>query len=90
MKKFDFARMMDLIKFHTMIVLRGLVRTIYGALVSGLIAVALYGFAVIQSEAGYVAVFDFVAACATLAVAMCNVYLIGSKKGKRGKYNAHS
>jgi hypothetical protein len=49
-------------------------------LIAGLFVLAGYGFASIKSEAGYVAVFDFVASCATITVAVCNVYLLGVKK----------
>lgn len=79
-------KILEQVKFHGGIVLRGFVRTIYGALVAGLLACAVYGFIGISGEAGYMAVCDFIAACATLAVAVCNMYCIGSKKrGKRGK-----
>lgn len=67
-------------KFHAGIVLKGFVRTVYGALVCGLLAIAVYGFISIKGETGYLAVGDFVASCATLAVALCNVYFLGMKK----------
>lgn len=71
-------------KFHLGIVLRGLARTLHGALITGLIAFAVYGFVLIKTENGYAAVFDFIASCATLIVALCNMYLLGSKR-KGGK-----
>lgn len=74
---------LEQVKFHAGIVLKGFVRTIYGALVAGLLAIAVYGFICIRGEAGYIAVFDFIAACATLTVAVCNMYVMGGKK--RGK-----
>lgn len=80
MKKVNFGRLLEQVKFHAEVILRGLARTVYGALVAGLIAVAVYGFVLIESESGYIAVFDFIASCATLTVAMSNVYLMGSKK----------
>ena len=70
--------------FHLGIVLRGLVRTLYGSFIAGLIAIAIYGFVLIKSESGYAAVFDFIAAIATLVVALANAYWLGGKR-KGGK-----
>ena len=53
---------------------------VYGALVAGLLAIAVYGFISIKGEAGYVAVFDFIASTATMLVALCNMYVMGGKK----------
>ena len=72
-------------KFHTKIAWRGFYRTVYGALVAWLVAMAIYGFASVTKETGWVAVWDFIASCATLIVAMCNVYRIGCNK-KGAKY----
>ena len=81
-----FTRVAESIKFHSGILLKGLVRTVYGALIAGLIGISIYGFVAIEGESGYIAVFDFIAACATLTVAVCNLYVIGGKKhGKRCK-----
>ena len=72
------------VKFHVRVAWRGFCRTVYGALIAGLMAMAIYGFASVTKETGWVAVWDFVASCATLIVAMCNVYRIGcNKKGAR-------
>ena len=79
-----FKKILEQVMFHGGIVLKGFVRTIYGTLVAGLLAIAVYGFICIRGEAGYIAVFDFIAACATLMVAVCNLYAMGGK-GKRGK-----
>lgn len=80
MRNVNFKRVLKQVKFHADIMLRGLARTLYGALIAGLIAFAVYGFVLIKSENGYVAVFDFIAACATLTVALGNAYLLGSKR----------
>ena len=74
------------VKFHTKIAWRGFCRTIYGAAVAGLIAMAVYGFVSVTNERGWVAVWDFVASCATLIVALSNMYLLGGRKNgaKRG------
>lgn len=73
-----------MVKFHTKIAWRGFYRTLYGAAVAGLIALTVYGFVSVTTETGWAAVFDFIASCATLIVAMCNVYRIGyNKKGAK-------
>jgi hypothetical protein len=71
-------------KFHAKIALRGFCRTLYGAAVAGLIAFAIYGFVSVTSETGWTAVCDFIASCATLIVALSNMYLMGcNKKGEK-------
>lgn len=80
----NFEKVMKPAKFHLEILLRGLGRTLYGAFITGLIAFAVYGFVLIKSEGGYAAVFDFVAAVATLVVALANAYVLGRKR-KGGK-----
>ena len=79
-----FEKFMKQAEFHLGIVVRGLGRTLHGAFITGLIAIAIYGFILIGKEEGYAAVFDFVASIAVLVVAICNVYLLGSKR-KGGK-----
>ena len=71
-------------KFHTKVAWRGFYRTLYGAAVAGLIAMAVYGFVSVTSETGWTAVCDFIASCATLVVALYNMYWIGcNKKGAK-------
>lgn len=82
--KRNFNRVMQLIAFHCLVMIRGFVKVLYGAAVSGLIGLAVYGFAMIPSEGGYTAVLDFVGAVATLCVAFGGMYAIGSKKKKGG------
>lgn len=75
------------VKFHAKIAWRGFFRTVYGALVAGLIALAVYGFVSVTTETGWAAVCDFIASCATLVVALLNMYLMGGRKkggAKRG------
>ena len=80
MKKVNVDRLLKQVKFHAGIVLRGLGRTLHGTLTAGLIAFAIYGFVLIKSEGGYAAVFDFIASCAILVVALANAYALGGKK----------
>lgn len=68
------------VKYHAKIAWRGFCRTLYGATVAGLIAMAIYGFASVTTETGWTAVCDFIASCATLIVALSNMYLIGGRK----------
>lgn len=80
MRNVNFKKVLKQVKFHAEVMLRGLARTLYGALIAGLIAFAVYGFVLIKSEGGYAAVFDFIAACAMLLLALANAYLLGSKR----------
>ena len=68
------------VKFHGRIAWRGFCRTLYGAAVAGLIAMAIYGFVSVTTETGWTAVCDFIASCATLVVALLNMYVMGCKK----------
>ena len=68
------------VKFHLRIMWRGFCRTLYGAAVAVLIAMAIYGFVSVATETGWTAVCDFVASCATLVVALSNMYLMGGRK----------
>ena len=71
------------VKFHARIAWRGFCRAVYGATVAGLLAIAVYRFVSVAGETGWIAVCDFIAACATMIVALANMYLMGRKK-KRG------
>lgn len=68
------------VKFHAKVAWRGFYRAMCGAAVAGLIALAAYGFVSVTSETGWTAVCDFVASCATLIVALANMYLMGVRK----------
>lgn len=73
-------------KFHAKIAWRGFYRTVYGAAVAGLIAMAAYGFISITTETGWAAVCDFVASFAMLVVAAANIYMMGGCR-KAGKHD---
>ena len=75
------------VKFHAIIAWRGLCRTIYGATVAGLLAMAVYRFVSVAGETGWIAVCDFIAACTTMVVALANMYFMGCRKNgnARGK-----
>ena len=76
----NYEKILKQAKFHGGTILRGLARTLYGSLIAGLFGIAIYGFVLIKGENGYAAVFDFVAAIATLAVALANAYVLGGKR----------
>lgn len=82
--KINFERFLKQAKFHLGNFARGLARTIYGAFITGLFAFAIYGFVITKSEDGYSAVFDFIASCAVLVLALVNAYALGIKR-KGGK-----
>ena len=63
--------------------LKGFFRMMFGALTTGLFALAIYGFIMITSESGWLAVSDFVAAIATSVVALSCMYAMGGPR-KRG------
>ena len=68
------------VKFHARVAWHGFYRMLYGSLVAGLMAMAIYGFVSLTNETGWVAVWDFVASCATMLVALSNMYMIGTNK----------
>lgn len=71
---------------HGKILIKGFTRMLYGALTAGLIGLAVYGFIMVPSEGGYLAVFDFIGAIATICVAVACIYHQGGGKRKRGGY----
>ena len=75
------------VKFHARILWRGFLRTVYGALIAGLIAMAIYGFVSAQNEAGWEEVFDYIVSSVLLLESIGNMYFIGrlKKNGARGK-----
>lgn len=67
------------VKFHARILWRGFLRTVYGALIAGLIAMAIYGFVSAQNEAGLEAVFDYVVSAVLLIEAIGNMHFMGRR-----------
>lgn len=72
-------------KFHTRILWRGFLRTVYGALIAGLIAMAIYGFVSARNEAGWEAVFDYVVSAVLLLESIGNMYFMGRRKNGGAK-----
>lgn len=72
--------------YHSKILLRGLAKTLYGTMVAGLVALSIYGFAMIPSEGGYTAVCEFVVASLTLGMSCCAMYAFGGRHRKQNRY----
>ena len=72
------------VKFHLLVMWRGFCRTVYGAVVAGLIAMAIYGFVSITAKTGWAAVWRFVVACVLLAEGIGNMYFMGRNKTGAG------
>lgn len=66
-------------KFHARILWRGFLRTVYGALIAGLIAMAIYGFVSASKEAGWDAVFDYIVSAVLLIEAIGNMHFMGRR-----------
>lgn len=81
----DFKSVWKIIRFHCRCLLKGFLRMMFGALTAGLFALAIYGFVMITSEAGWTAVCEFVAASATAGVGLMCMYAQGAgrKRGSR-------
>ena len=72
------------VKFHARVLWRGFCRVIYGTVVTGLIAMAIYFFVSITAKTGWAAVWRFVVACVLLSEGIGNMYFVGRKKTGAG------
>lgn len=86
----ELRKAVGMIIHHGKILLRGLAKTLYGTAVSGLAGLAVYGFVMIPTEGGYVAVCEFIVAALTLGIAVRAMYVFGGRKrkGNVGRYTA--
>lgn len=89
-RSMELKKTVGVVVHHGKILLRGLVKTLYGTAVSGLAGLAVYGFVMIPSEGGYAAVCEFMVAALTLGMAMGAMYAFGGRKQKKnvGRYTA--
>jgi len=64
---------------------KGFVRSLWGTAVTGGIGLAVYGYAAIPSEGGYVAVCEFLIATVFVVLALGGMYIMGGtcKKGTK-------
>lgn len=63
--------------YQAKLILRGLVRMVWGAATAVVLRLAVCGFLAIPNEGGYAAVGDFIAACALLVLVVVSVYVQG-------------
>lgn len=84
----SFKKAIGRVAYHSKILLRGLVKTVYGTAVAGLVGLSVYGFVMIPSEGGYTAVCEFVVASLTLGMACGAMYAFGGRRRKQGRYAA--
>ena len=84
MTKFDSKKTLITIGHHAWILLMGLHHMVTGTLAVGLFVTAIFGFCLVSSDNGYVAVFDFICSCITLACAVASMYFLGSPRKRRG------
>ena len=71
---------------HGKILMKGFWRMTCGALTAGFVGLAVYGFATIPSEGGYVAVLNFICAALILVMALTIMYAMGGGKKKKGGF----
>ena len=83
--RFDFKSATECIWYHSKILCKGFARMVYGAATAGLFAMAAYGFIMIPTEGGYIAVCDFIGSTATTCVAIACMYSLGCRKKKGAK-----
>lgn len=81
----DIRSVWNTIGRHCKILLKGLLRVVYGAATAGMVALAVYGFVMISGEEGWVAVCDFIASMAAAVVALTCMYTQGLAR-KRGAW----
>ena len=81
----EFNRIINIVRYHGKILLRGFTRMVYGALTAGLFALAIGGLIMITTESGWVAVSEFIASICTMVVAVTCMYAQGGgvKKGAK-------
>ena len=73
------------IQIHSRCLVKGFVRMVFGALTAGLFALAAYGFIMITTESGWIAVSEFVGSTATTVVALVCMYAMGGNVKKGAK-----
>ena len=75
-------RFMRTVRFHGRVLLKGMMTMLFGTATAGLMGLAVYGFIIVGSDGGYMAVGDFLVAIATLILAGSCMYAMGC--GKKG------
>ena len=80
--RIDFKKTIRCVKHHSKILFKGFVRMMYGTATAGLLALAVYGFAMIPTEDGYIAVCDFIGSVATAVIGVTCMWDIGRDRKK--------
>lgn len=83
----DFKRAARILWHHSKILLTGFYRMLFGTAIAALIALSVFGFAMIPTVNGYLAVCEFVGAIATMCMALAGMYAMGCSKKKGVKKN---
>ncbi len=76
-------RFMKKVRFHGLVLLKGMMRMLFGTATAGLMGLAIYGFVTVGTEGGYMAVGDFLVAMATVVVAGACMYSMGRNRGAK-------
>ena len=80
MGKFDNKHTREQVLSIWQILLRGISRTMFGAIIATLFTVSVYEFATVNGADAYVAAADVISTLCTLVMAICGVYAMGRKK----------
>ena len=83
--KINFKKMARQIGFHGMILFKGFIKMLCGAILTAVIVAGIYGFIAVSTEGGYAAVGNFLVSTSIVCVALGGMYLMGgtSKKGAK-------
>lgn len=79
MNRNDIVSIGRVVGAYLKILWRGFVRMIVGTAVAGTMVLAIYGYAMIPTEGGYVAVCEFLIATMLMAIALMCMYAMGGK-----------
>lgn len=83
--KTSFKRMSRVIGYHFQILAKGFIKMLWGTMTAVAIGSAVYGFMMVPTEGGYVAVSDFLVSTLTMIVALGCMYIMGGKCKKEAK-----
>lgn len=81
--KNDIKKTLGTALYHGGILFKGFIKMLCGALMTVLIVAGGYGLAMVQKEAGYAAVCDFVVSICIMFISISGMYLMGGT-GKKG------
>ena len=81
MDKVAVRKVWNAFKFHARIAWKGFYRVLCGTLITALLAISVYGFVVVSTAGGWVAVADFIMSTGLLVLSGLCIYGMG-KGGK--------